>query len=62
MTQRYQLEIPATLTRHEAETVMEVLEDVIDLLCRHLHELDRHAHPDRDQWEPPPWAVEDGPQ
>jgi len=57
MSKRYQLQIPATLTKRETEAVMEVLEDVIDLLCRHLHELDRHAHPDhRDDWAPPPWA------
>ena len=63
MSKRYRLQIPATLTKRETEATMEVLEDVLDLLCRHLHELDRHAHPDRHDWEPPPWAkhVDDNP-
>ena len=59
MTQRYRLEIPPTLSKRETEAAMEVLEDVLDLLCRHLHQLDRHAHPDHhDDWEPPPWATD----
>ena len=58
MTSRYTLDIPATLTKRETEAAMEVLEDVLDLLCRHLHDLDRHAHPDQHDWDPPPWVVD----
>ena len=58
MKQRYKLDIPPQLTRGETEVVIEVLEDVLDLLCGHLQELDRHAHPDNHRWENPVWADE----
>ena len=58
MKRRYKLDIPPHLSRQETEVVIDVLEDVLDLLCRHLHELDRHACPDKHRWENPVWVDE----
>lgn len=58
MTRRYKLDIPPHLSREETEVVIDVLEDVLDLLCRHLHELDRHASPDDHRWKNPAWVDE----
>ena len=55
MKRRYKLDIPPHLSRQETEVVIDVLEDVLDLLSRHLHELDRHTRPDDHQWQNPTW-------
>lgn len=55
MTKRYQLDIPEHLTRRETEATIEVLEDVLDLLCRHLARLHHHTRPEPDGWKDPPW-------
>jgi hypothetical protein len=56
MTKRYTLDVPPHLTPRETEAVIEVLEDMLDLLSRHLYELDRRACPTRHNWEVPPWV------
>lgn len=58
MKRRYKLDIPPHLSRQETEVVIDVLEDILDLLCRHLHELDRHSRPGDHQWENPAWVDE----
>jgi hypothetical protein len=59
MSKRYTLDVPPHLTPRETEAVIEVLEDMLDLLSRHLYELDRRTRQDCPDWEAPAWA--DGP-
>ena len=62
MSSRFELEIPPTLTDAEARIVMEVLEEMIDCLCRRLRDLDRHHRPPDPAWETPPdWPACDDP-
>ena len=55
MSRRLELEIPQTLTDDEARLIIEVLEELIDLLCRQLHHLDGKVRPPDEGWTDPDW-------
>lgn len=55
MSRRLNLEIPQTLTDDEARLVIEVLEELIDLLCQQVHHLDQRVRPPEEGWIDPDW-------
>ena len=56
MSKRYTLDVPPHLTPRETEAVIEVLEDMLDLLSRHLYELDRRTRHSGPDWDDPAWV------
>jgi len=61
MSRRFELEIPQTLTDEEARLVIEVLEELIEVLCRQVHHLDKKVRSPDDGWIDPHWMDDDEP-
>lgn len=51
MNHRFELEVPETLSEDEARLVIEVLQEVIDLLCRQIA---RRKHLSGGRFDDPP--------
>jgi len=58
MNHQFEVELPPTLTDDEARLVIEVLEGLIDGLCRHVQTLDRQIQRSDPSWTVPKWMQE----